>query len=328
MAILFKPNVGETRLPVADGTASVLAQHAHSMPLLGHLEELRKRIILSVAGVLVGFLACWSYADRIFGLMHQPIIQALRRHGLGGGLVYLNPTEPFNLYLEVGLVAGLFAASPFVFYQLWLFIAPGLYRNEKRYMFSFLLSTVGLFTVGGLFGYRMVYPASLNFLIGYGQRFQPMITIGEYTKLFLTVIIGLGVIFEMPILVLFLALMHGSLDVAKSALFHARHFYCRRNRHTHCRHLEHVPFCCPDGRALCHQHRSGLSGESRARAQSTQRLTTENTLGGREDVTRALIWRSVPVRHPARDDKRKRAKAIQILRLRRAEIYSGVQTII
>ena len=86
MAILFKPNVGETRLPVADGTASVLAQHAHSMPLLGHLEELRKRIILSVAGVLVGFLACWSYADRIFGLMHQPIIQALRRHGLGGGL--------------------------------------------------------------------------------------------------------------------------------------------------------------------------------------------------------------------------------------------------
>ena len=177
------------------------------MPLLAHLEELRKRIIFSVLGVLIGFLSCWSFADHIFGLMQQPIIQALRQHGFGGGLVYLNPTEPFNLYLEVGLVAGLFAASPFVFYQLWLFIAPGLYRNEKRYVLPFLTGTVGLFIAGGFFGYRMVYPASLDFLIGYGRRFQPMITIGEYTKVFLTVIVGLGVIFEMPILVFFLALM-------------------------------------------------------------------------------------------------------------------------
>ena len=185
----------------------LLAPYTHSMPLLAHLEELRKRIIFSLLGVLVGFLSCWSYADRIFGLMQQPIIRALRHHGLGGGLVYLNPTEPFNLYLEVGFVAGLFAASPFVFYQLWLFIAPGLYRNEKRYVLPFLISAVGLFLAGGFFGYRMVYPASLDFLIGYGQRFQPMITIGEYTKVFLTVIVGLGVIFEMPILVFFLALM-------------------------------------------------------------------------------------------------------------------------
>jgi sec-independent protein translocase protein TatC len=185
----------------------LLAPLTHSMPLLAHLEELRKRIIFSVLGVLVGFLSCWSYADRIFGLMQQPIIRALRHHGLGGGLVYLNPTEPFNLYLEVGFVAGLFAASPFVFYQLWLFIAPGLYRNEKRYVLPFLISAVGLFLAGGFFGYRIVYPASLDFLIGYGQRFQPMITIGEYTKVFLTVIVGLGVIFELPILVFFLALM-------------------------------------------------------------------------------------------------------------------------
>jgi sec-independent protein translocase protein TatC len=192
---------------MSDAAALGLAQHTHSMPLLAHLQELRKRIIFSVLGVLVGFLSCWSLADRIFGLMQQPIVQALRHHGIGGGLVYLNPTEPFNLYLEVGLVAGLFAASPFVFYQVWLFIAPGLYREEKRYVLPFLLSTVGLFTAGGSFGYKMVYPASLDFLIGYGQRFQPMITIGEYTKLFVTIILGLGLIFEMPILVLFLALM-------------------------------------------------------------------------------------------------------------------------
>jgi sec-independent protein translocase protein TatC len=181
-----------------DAASFVLTQDTHSMPLPAHLEELRKRIIFSVLGLIVGFLACWSYADRIFGLMQQPIIEALRHHGIGGGLVYLNPTEPFNLYLEVGFVAGLFAASPFVFYQLWLFIAPGLYRKEKRYVLPFLLSTVGLFVAGGLFGYKMVYPASLDFLIGYGLRFRPMITIGEYTKLFLTIIIGLGLILGTP----------------------------------------------------------------------------------------------------------------------------------
>src|SRR5207245_8446003 len=200
-------NKGVSRLSMADRIASALAQNLDSMPLLAHLEELRKRIILSVVGVVVGFFSCSSFADRMFALMQHPLILALRQHCLGGGLVYLNPTEPFNLYLEVGFVAGLFVASPFVFYQLWLFIAPGLYRKEKPYVLPFLVGTVGLFLAGGLFGYRMVYPASLDFLIGYGQRFQPMITIGEYTRLFLTIIIGLGLIFEMPILVFFLALM-------------------------------------------------------------------------------------------------------------------------
>jgi sec-independent protein translocase protein TatC len=184
-----------------------LPLHERAMPFLAHLEELRRRIILCILGIIIGFLLCWSFADRLFGLMQQPIIQALRHHGIGGGLVYLNPTEPFNLYLMVALVLGLFAASPFVFYQIWLFIAPGLYRTEKRYVLPFLISTVGLFLAGGLFGYKMVYPASLDFLIGYGERFQPMITIGEYTKLFATIIIGLGLMFEMPILVFFLAVM-------------------------------------------------------------------------------------------------------------------------
>jgi sec-independent protein translocase protein TatC len=178
-----------------------LPLHERAMPFLAHLEELRRRIILCILGIIIGFLLCWSFADRLFGLMQQPIIQALRHHGIGGGLAYLNPTEPFNLYLMVALVLGLFAASPFVF------IAPGLYRTEKRYVLPFLVSTVGLFLAGGLFGYKMVYPASLDFLIGYGERFQPMITIGEYTKLFATIIIGLGLMFEMPILVFFLALM-------------------------------------------------------------------------------------------------------------------------
>ena len=181
-----------------------------SMPTMGfldHLEELRKRIIYSIVAVAVGFFVCWGYADRIYDVMQRPIMTALRNHHLTETLVYLNPTEPFNLYLKVAALAGLFLTCPFVLYQVWLFIAPGLYRNEKRYIGPFLFSTVGLFVAGGYFGYKFVYPAALDFLIGYGSKFQPMITIGEYTQLFLTIILGMGVIFEIPILVFFLSLM-------------------------------------------------------------------------------------------------------------------------
>ena len=185
-------------------------QEKEQMPAMGfleHLEELRKRIIYSLIAVVVGFFLCWGYAENIYGIMQRPIMDALRHNGMAEKLVYLNPTEPFNLYLKVGFLAGLFVASPFVLYQVWLFISPGLYRNEKRYVMPFMASTVSLFLAGGYFGYKLVYPQALEFLIGYGKQFQPMITIGEYTDLFLTIIIGMGLIFELPILVFFLSLM-------------------------------------------------------------------------------------------------------------------------
>jgi len=178
-----------------------------AMSFLEHLEELRRRIFYCIIAVVVGFFLCWGYAEKIVGWMQQPIMEALKRNNMPQTLVYLNPTDPFNLYLKIGGLAGLFVTSPFVLYQVWLFISPGLYRNEKRYVFPFMFSTVGLFVAGGFFGYRLVYPAALEFLIGYGKQFQPMITIHEYTDLFLTVILGLGVVFELPILVFFLALM-------------------------------------------------------------------------------------------------------------------------
>jgi len=177
------------------------------MSFLDHLEELRRRIIYSLIAVAVGFFACWGYAENIYGFMQRPIMDALRHNGMAEKLVYLNPTEPFNLYLKVAALGGLFVTSPFVLYQVWAFISPGLYRHEKRYVTPFMISTVALFLAGGYFGYKLVYPQALEFLIGYGKQFQPMITIGEYTDLFLVIIIGMGVIFEMPILVFFLALM-------------------------------------------------------------------------------------------------------------------------
>ncbi len=177
------------------------------MSFLEHLEELRRRIIYSLLAVVVAFFAAWWKAEKIYSLMQAPIMEALRNHKLPQSLVYLNPTEPFNMYLKVAFLAGIFIASPFILYQVWAFIAPGLYRHEKRYVLPFMASTVFLFVTGGFVGYRIVYPPALDFLIGYGAQFQPMITISEYTNLFLTIIIGMGLIFEMPILVFFLALM-------------------------------------------------------------------------------------------------------------------------
>jgi sec-independent protein translocase protein TatC len=181
-----------------------------SMPTMGfldHLEELRQRLIYSAIAVAVGFFACWGYREKIYAFMQRPIMDALKANGMSDKLVYLNPVEPFNLYLKIAALAGLFLTSPFVLYQVWMFISPGLYRNERRYVIPFMISTIALFTSGGYFGYRIVYPRALDFLIDFGKQFQPMITIGEYTSLFMSIVLGMGLIFEMPILIFFLALM-------------------------------------------------------------------------------------------------------------------------
>src|SRR5713101_2173124 len=177
-----------------------------SMSFLDHLEELRKRIFHSLIAVACGMGVCWWYHEQLFGFMQKPIMETLKRQGIDR-LVYLTPTEPFNLYLKISALAGLFVTSPYVLYQVWLFISPGLYRKEKRYAVPFMISTVFLFSAGGYFGYSMVYPQALTFLIHLGRQFTPMLTIHEYTDLFLTVILGLGLVFEMPVLVFFLALM-------------------------------------------------------------------------------------------------------------------------
>jgi len=182
-------------------------EEMRSMGFLEHLEELRRRIIHSVIAVVICFFGCWFAAPRLVDIMQAPILQVLRQSNHPEKLVYQHPVDPFNLYVKTAGVAGLFVASPFVLYQLWLFIAPGLYRNEKRYVMPFMLSSVGLFLAGGYFAYRIVLPNALKVLIGFGSQFQPMITIEQYTSLFVTIIVGLGVVFEMPILVFFLALM-------------------------------------------------------------------------------------------------------------------------
>ena len=176
------------------------------MSFLEHLEELRTRIFHALVAIAIGMGLCWWYHQTLFSFIQKPILDVLRPYGIDK-LVVLTPTEAFNLYLKVSALGGLFLTSPYVLYQVWLFISPGLYRREKKYVTPFLFFTVLLFVGGGYFGYRMVFPAALKWLIGIGGQFTPMITVHEYTDLFLTVILGLGIVFEMPILVFFLALM-------------------------------------------------------------------------------------------------------------------------
>jgi sec-independent protein translocase protein TatC len=178
-----------------------------AMGFLEHLEELRKRIVYSVIAVIAGTAVCWGYREKIYAVMQKPIMEALRAQHLPEKLVYTNPVEPFNLYLKIAMLAGLFLTSPFVLYQVWMFISPGLYRNEKRYVFPFLASTITLFSLGGYFGYTIAYPRAMTFFVGFNGQFAPMITIGEYTNLFLSIILGMGLIFELPIIVFFLAFL-------------------------------------------------------------------------------------------------------------------------
>src|SRR5579863_3851952 len=171
------------------------------MSLMEHLDELRRRIVHSAAYLAVGFVIAYMFHERLYGYVQRPLDQ------LGIKLNYTHPMDPLNLYLQVSLIGGAILASPFILYQVWLFIAPGLYQKEKRFVVPFMAATVGLFLLGASFGYFYVLPGALKILIlGFGQKFNPIVTIEEYTGFFLSIILGLGISFEMPILIFFLAM--------------------------------------------------------------------------------------------------------------------------
>lgn len=178
------------------------------MSFLEHLEELRKRIIHALLAVAVGFGVCFWFAPRIFEHLARPVTQVLTKLKMPDQLYYTHPADAFNLYLQIGLIAGLFAASPFVIYQLWAFISPGLYKHERKYAVPFVFFCSALFIAGGLFGYLVAFPFALEFLLGLGgAHLRPWLTAKEYLDLFTTITLGLGIIFELPVLILFLTLL-------------------------------------------------------------------------------------------------------------------------
>lgn len=171
------------------------------MSLMEHLDELRKRIVHSAIYLAVGFFIAYAFHERLYGLVEAPLDK------LHIKLNYTHPMDALNLYLQVAFIGGAILAAPFILYQVWLFIAPGLYQKERRFVVPFMAATVGLFLTGASFGYFFVLPGALKILIvDFGNKFNPMITIEEYTGFFLSIILGLGVSFELPILIFFLAL--------------------------------------------------------------------------------------------------------------------------
>jgi sec-independent protein translocase protein TatC len=171
------------------------------MSLMEHLDELRKRIVHSAIYLAVGFFAAWFFRDRLVNFIQAPL------NKVGKSLVMTHPMDALNLDLQVALIGGAILASPFILFQVWLFIAPGLYQKERRFVVPFMAATVGLFLGGAAFGYFWVLPGAMKILIiGFGHNFTPMITIEEYSSFFLSIILGLGISFEMPILIFFLAL--------------------------------------------------------------------------------------------------------------------------
>jgi sec-independent protein translocase protein TatC len=184
------------------------------MSLMEHLEELRRRIFW-VAGYLVaGSAIAYAFHVRLLNVIQQPLLD------IGLKMTMTHPTDAMNFLIKTSMVCGAIIASPFILYQLWLFISPGMYAHEKRYVVPFMAATVGLFLSGAWFGYRYVLPGAMKFLVqDIGKNFTHMITIDDYTGFFLAVILGLGVTFELPVVIFFLALF-GIVD----AKFLLRHF--------------------------------------------------------------------------------------------------------
>ena len=189
------------------------------MSLTAHLEDLRKRIIISVAAVLAAFVVAFNYSEEIFGILMFPL-----RNSLDFSiselyvrfvpvdklkttkLVFLAPTEAFWMNMKVALVAALVFSLPVIFLQLWKFISPGLQPTEKKYVIPFVIVSTGLFMVGASFCFIIVLPLALSFLLNYkvGDFLMPMLSVGQYVDFCLKFILAFGAIFELPIVLIFL----------------------------------------------------------------------------------------------------------------------------
>lgn len=173
------------------------------MSLMEHLEELRKRILWSLVSLAVALWPCWAFREEIVAFLSRP----LEAYDPKLKLSFLGVIDPFILYFKVAMLGAVFLASPFILYQLWRFVSPGLYRKEKMYAAPFILSATAFFLAGGAFGYYVAFPSALQFLLGMGKQFQAVITIERYFSFLMTVILGLGLMFELPILILLLCMI-------------------------------------------------------------------------------------------------------------------------
>ena len=210
------PQSGALQRP-DDDDDDELAGADGKMSLLEHLDELRKRIIRACLGILVGILIGFLFINDIFNFVLQPTIRAMPA---GRSLIYTRPGEAFSMYVTVSLIMGAIIASPFIMFQVWKFIAPGLYSNEKRFAVPFVLfSTLG-FVGGAAFNHYIAFPFMMIFFASFNtQNVAFMPRLEDVFSLYAKMLLGLGVIFQMPTVVFFLAKMK-----MVTARFLIRHF--------------------------------------------------------------------------------------------------------
>jgi len=181
------------------------------MSFLGHLEELRKRIFLMLIGVAVAFTLSLTFCSELWVIVSAPAKAALTTLGVNPpNLAQIEPMEAFNvIWFKLPSLVAVFLSSPWILYQVWAFIAPGLYKKERRMAAPFVISSAGLFILGGCFAYFVAFRYGLTFLlgIGHGIGVTPIISINEYFALFVNVTLGIGVVFELPVLIFLLTLL-------------------------------------------------------------------------------------------------------------------------
>ena len=173
------------------------------LSLTAHLQELRKRLILSFIAVGAGFILCYAFADSIFNILALPLLKVMPA---GGSLIFTSVAEAFFTYMKVAFIAGLILASPFVLYQIWAFVAPGLYQKEKRYVVPFVSLGSLFFAMGILFGYFVAIPFGFKFLLGYASDFiKPMPSMKEYLSFSIKFLLAFGLVFEFPVVLVLLS---------------------------------------------------------------------------------------------------------------------------
>lgn len=174
-------------------------------PLMSHLVELRKRLIACAITVGACFVLTYALSERLFAILAYPLKANLPE---GQHLIYTNLPEMFFVYIKTGLVAAVLLSAPFIFYQAWMFIAPGLYRNEKKYLVPFLVASTLLFVGGALFGYFIVFPFGFRFFLGFSNDYiQALPSVKQYFSLSIKLLLGFGIIFELPVVAYFLSRM-------------------------------------------------------------------------------------------------------------------------
>ena len=194
------------------------------MSFLEHLEELRTRIIRCLMGMVVAFMISMCFMNEMWEAVKRPIVLALQTLGYPAELAARTPMEGISIvWFRVPILAAVFIASPWVLYQVWAFIAPGLYKRERRWAVPFILTTAGLFITGGLFAYFVAFRFALTFLLKIGKDagIRPYIGPTEYMDLFINVVLGVALIFELPVLIFFLTLLR--IVTPKFLLKHARY---------------------------------------------------------------------------------------------------------